>query len=67
MDSCRSARTGERWSEQIVIGAETHQALHFSFELSPLLMLRVQVIAFQVQVRMDHLVKERDAYTSRMP
>src|ERR1700743_2530993 len=60
MDTRPTAGTGRRRSEEIVVGTECHQALHFGFELGRVFVVRICVEAARMHISVDHLVEERD-------
>ena len=60
MDTRPAAGSGRRRSEQIVVGAESHQALHFGFELGRVFVVGICVEAARMHICVDHLVEERD-------
>ena len=60
MDTRPAAGTGRRQSEQIFVRAESHQALHFGFELGRVFVVWICVEAARMHIGVDFLVEERD-------
>jgi len=56
MDTRPAAGTGRRRSQQIAVAAESHQALHFAFELGRVFVVGICVEAVRMHIGVDRRV-----------